>query len=68
MAATPNPHITKGGMRRRNFHFPEPLMAEVKALADRKNIAMADVIRTAIEKYLAAIKKAEAAAKEAAHG
>lgn len=42
-------------------------MAEVKALADRKNIAMADVIRTAIEKYLAAVKKAEAAAKEAAH-
>lgn len=48
-------------MRRRNLYLPDALMDDVKKLADRKKIAMADVIRTAIEKYLAAVKKAEEA-------
>lgn len=54
-------------MRRRNMYLPEDLMDEVKALADRKGLTMTDVVRTALEKYLAAVKKAEAA-KEAANG
>lgn len=60
-------HVTAGGMRRRNMYLPEDLMDEVKALADRKGLTMTDVVRTALEKYLAAVKKAEAA-KEAANG
>lgn len=48
-------------MRRRNLYLPDALMDDVKKLADRRKIAMADVIRTAIEKYLAAVKKAEEA-------
>jgi predicted DNA-binding protein len=45
--------------------MPEELLAELKHLADRKKVTSADVVRTACEKYLAAVKKAEAAALEA---
>ena len=41
--------------------MPEDLLTQVKALADRKNVAASDVVRTACEKYLAAVKKAEEA-------
>ncbi len=61
-------HITAGGMRRRNMYLPEDLMEEVKALADRKGLTMTDVVRTALEKYLQAVKKAEAAREQANGG
>lgn len=41
--------------------MPEDLLEQVKALADRKRVTSADVVRTACEKYLAAVKKAEEA-------
>ena len=42
-------------------------MDRVQKLAKRKNVHMADVIRTAIEKYLDAVDRAETKAKEAAN-
>ena len=46
---------------RRNIFLPDELYAEATRLAERKGIHTADVIRTALEKYLAAVKKAEEA-------
>ena len=40
-------------------------MEETKALADRKGVTMATVVRTALEKYLAAVKRAETKPAEA---
>ena len=53
-------------MRRRNLYIPDPLMERVQKLATRKNVHMADIIRTAMEKYLDAVDRAEAKAKEEA--
>ena len=53
-------------MRRRNLYIPDPLMDRVQKLAKRKNVHMADIIRTAMEKYLDAVDRAEAKAKEEA--
>lgn len=50
--------------KRWNVWMPEELLADLKALADRKHLTSADIVRTACEKYLAAVKKAEQA-KEA---
>lgn len=52
-------------MKRWNLFLPEELIAQVKALADKKDVSAADVVRTACEKYLAALKRAEEAAKAA---
>ena len=41
--------------------MPEELLAQLKALADRKDVTSADIVRTAGVKYLAAVKKAEEA-------
>lgn len=54
-------------MKRWNLFLPDELIAQIKALADKRGVAAADVVRTACEKYLAAVKKAEAAAREAAN-
>ena len=51
--------LTSRGARRRNFYLPEALMDEAKVLAERKGVTMATVVRTALEKYLAAVKRAE---------
>ena len=53
-------------MRRRNLYIPDPLMERVQKLAVRKKVHMADIIRTAMEKYLDAVDRAEAKAKEEA--
>lgn len=45
--------------------MPEDLLEQIKALADRKDVAASDVVRTACEKYLAAVKRAEEAARAA---
>lgn len=52
-------------MTRRNVFLPDPLYNEAAELARRKGVKTADVIRTALEKYLAAVKKAEEAARAA---
>ena len=54
-------------MSRRNLYIPDPLMDRVQKLAKRKNVPMADIIRTAMEKYMDAVDRAEAKAKEAAN-
>lgn len=54
-------------MKRWNLFLPDELMAAIKALAEKKGVAAADVVRTACEKYLAAVKKAEIAAREASN-
>ena len=41
--------------------MPEELLAQLKTLADRKGVAASDIVRTACEKYLMAVKKAEEA-------
>ena len=48
-------------MKRRNIFLPDELVAAVKEVADKRGQTMAHVIRTAIERYLAAIKRAEEA-------
>jgi hypothetical protein len=48
-------------LRRRNLFLPDSLMDEAKRLADRKGVPMAEIVRTALEKYLQAVKRAEEA-------
>lgn len=52
-------------MTRRNIFLPDTLYTEATRLAERKGVKTADVIRTALEKYLAAVKRAEEAARAA---
>lgn len=51
-------------MKRWNMFFPQDLLEEVKKLAVKKGVTAADVMRVACEKYMAAVKKAEATASE----
>lgn len=51
-------------MKRWNMFFPQDLLEEVKKLAVKKGVTAADVMRVACEKYMTAVKKAEAAALE----
>lgn len=48
-------------MTRRNVFLPDPLYDKATKLAERKGVKTADIIRTALEKYLQAVEKAEAA-------
>lgn len=48
-------------MRRRNLFLPDELMDQVGELAKKRGRPMAEIIRVAIERYLAAVKKAEQA-------
>lgn len=48
---------------RRNFFIPDDLHQQAADLAQRKGVKTADVIRTALEKYLQAVKRAEEAAR-----
>jgi hypothetical protein len=50
---------------RRNFFIPDDLHDQAAELAKRKGVKTADVVRTALEKYLAAVRKAEEAARAA---
>lgn len=47
--------------KRWNLFMPEELLGQLKTLADRKGVTSSDLVRTACEKYLAAVKKAEEA-------
>jgi predicted DNA-binding protein len=55
-------------MVRRNFFLPDELHDKAVQLARRKGVKTADVIRTALEKYLQAVERAEKAAQEARNG
>lgn len=48
-------------MRRRNYFLPDELVAKAEKLAEKRSISVAEVVRTALEKYLAAVERAEAA-------
>lgn len=50
-------------MKRHNLFLPDEMVAEARKLAERRGIALADVVRTALEKYLQAVKRAEEARK-----
>lgn len=50
-------------MRRHNLFLPDEMVMEARKLAERRGIALADVVRTALEKYLQAVKRAEEARK-----
>lgn len=51
--------LTYTVMKRHNLYLPDQLVADARKLASRHGIALADVIRTALEKYLQAVKRAE---------
>jgi predicted DNA-binding protein len=53
-------------MVRRNFFLPNELHDKAATLARRKGVKTADIVRTALEKYLQAVERAEKLAKE--HG
>jgi predicted DNA-binding protein len=40
-------------MKRTNIHLPEPILKRLKALAKRRDVSIAEIVRAAIEKYLA---------------
>ncbi len=48
-------------MKRHNVFLPDELVAEARKLAQKHGIALADVVRTALEKYLMAVKRASEA-------
>lgn len=48
-------------MKRWNLFLPDELLAQTKKLAEKHNVAASDVVRTALEKYLAAVRRAEEA-------
>jgi predicted DNA-binding protein len=52
-------------MVRRNFFLPNELHDKAAHLARRKGVKTADIVRTALEKYLQAVERAEKAAQEA---
>jgi predicted DNA-binding protein len=47
--------------KRWNLFMPEELLEQLRELAERKHVTSADIVRTACEKYLAAVKRAEEA-------
>lgn len=48
-------------MRRHNLFLPDDLVEEARKLAEKRNQPLAAVVRTALEKYIQAVKNAEAA-------
>lgn len=48
-------------MKRHNLFLPDEMVAEARKLAEKRGIALADVIRVALEKYLQAVKRAQEA-------
>lgn len=55
-------------MTRRNIFLPDDTHEKAVQLARRKGVKTADIIRTALEKYLQAVERAENAAREARNG
>lgn len=44
-------------MKRHNLYLPTELVEEARKLAEKHGIALADVVRAALEKYLQAVKR-----------
>jgi predicted DNA-binding protein len=44
-----------------NVFLPEDLLDRTKDLAERKGVSAATIVRTAVEKYLQAVQRAEEA-------
>lgn len=61
-------HETKRGKVRKNFYLPTSLVAELESLADKRQTSMTEVLRTALEVYFGAVKRAEEAKKDQKHG
>jgi len=40
-------------MKRINFYIPDPMLEKLQTLADRRDVALAELIRRAIEQFLA---------------
>lgn len=55
-------------MKRWNLFLPPDLLSQIKDLAQQNNVAAADVVRIACEKYLAAVKKAQMSRLETQNG
>jgi post-segregation antitoxin (ccd killing protein) len=47
---------TNRAMKRHNFHIPEQLVAQLKALANSRGLTMSELLRTALAEYLKAQK------------
>lgn len=39
-------------MKRINFYIPDPMLEKLQALADQQDVALAELIRKAIEQFL----------------
>ena len=39
-------------MKRINFYIPDPMLVKLQALADTRDVALAELIRKAIEEFL----------------
>lgn len=52
MKQTPTPQ----GKRRRNFYLPDSLMADVEAIAAKRETTTTDILRRALEAYVRAWK------------
>lgn len=39
-------------MKRHNFHLPEQLVAQLKALAEQRGLTMSELLRTALHNFL----------------
>lgn len=39
-------------MKRINFYIPDPMLEKLQSLADKQDVALAELIRKAIEEYL----------------
>ena len=39
-------------MKRINFYIPDPMLAKLQALADQQDVALAELLRKAIEMFL----------------
>jgi hypothetical protein len=45
-------------VKRHNLFLPDEMVAEARKLAQKRGVALADVIRTALDKYLQAVRRA----------
>lgn len=39
-------------MKKLNFYLPEPALAKLKALSEKEDVSVAELVRRAIEEYL----------------
>jgi hypothetical protein len=44
-------------MKRTNYHYPQPMLDQLKAMSEKTSIPVAELIRTAIREFLKANSK-----------